>query len=88
MSRLKLGDTYINALLDMNYEESGHKIHQQFFLDATTSKQPIVWYIPRSNAKHDSFTYDLTLYPEIGDEITKKGLEGRGNNLIVKPLNS
>ncbi len=88
VSRLKLGTTYTNALLDMHYEHNDQKINQQFFLNATSGAQLIHWYIPRSNAMSDSFTYDLTLYTEIGEEIAKKGIEGRGNNIIVKPLNT
>lgn len=88
VSRLKIGEKYQNAVLEMKYEHENQNINHQFFLSQDNASQPINWFIPRIDDQHDSYTYAMTLYPEQGDEITVSNLEGKGKFLIIKDVNS
>ncbi len=87
VSRLKIGEKYQNVVLEMAYENDKQKVNHQFFLNSESAKKPLNWFIPRIDEDHDSYTYAMTLYPEQGDQIEVKDLEGKGKFLIIKDVN-
>lgn len=84
VSRLKIGEKYHNAVLELKYEHDDQKVQHQVFLNATNATKPLNWFIPRIDDKHDSYTYSLTLYPGQGEPIEIRDLEGRGKFLIIQ----
>ncbi len=88
ISRLKIGEKYQNVVLEMTYENGTQNVGHQFFLNSETAQKPLNWFIPRIDDKHDSYKYSLTLYPEQGDQVEVKDLEGKGKFLIINDVNS
>ncbi|WP_452599051.1 hypothetical protein [Pontimicrobium sp. MEBiC01747] len=86
VSRLKIGEKYQNVVLELSYKNDKQKVNHQIFLDEESAKKPINWFIPRIDESHDSYTYSMTLYPENGDPIEVKDLEGKGKFLIIKDV--
>ncbi len=87
VNRLKIGEKYQNVVLEMAYKNENQKINHQFFLNSESAKKPLNWFIPRIDETHDAYSYSMTLYPEQGDQIEAKDLEGKGKFLIIKDLN-
>ncbi len=88
VSRLKIGEKYANALIEMKYEHDKRKINHQFFLNKENATKPLNWFIPRTNETENTYTYSMTLYPEQGDQIEVQNQEGKGKFLIIKDVKS
>ncbi len=86
ISRLQLGEKYLNIILELLYEEPGSEesIRQQIFLSQHDAGKPLHWYIPRMNASHETYTYALTLFPPTGESITIEPQTARGRFLIIQ----
>lgn len=85
-SRLKLGEDYQNAVIDLTYKDSNNDltISHQIFMSPEDSAKKFTWYIPRMNSTLDEFTYSLTLFPESGDQEEILDQQGKGKFLILK----
>jgi len=83
VSRLKIGETYGSAILEMVYQNEGERQIHQFFLNSPDEKT-VTWFVPRTSSTHDEYEYNLTLVPLDGDIIEEKGLKGRGKFLVVQ----
>ncbi|MEM8762383.1 MAG: hypothetical protein AAGD88_01130 [Bacteroidota bacterium] len=87
VSRLKIGQKYQNVVLDMKYQDNGHEISHQFFLNSEHTAKPVNWFIPRISEQEDSYSYSMTLFPPEGDQVEVKDLVGKGKFLIIKDVN-
>lgn len=86
-SRLKIGEKYSTAILDMNYVNGEEKESHQFFLNDPENSKSFTWFVPRTSSVHDEYSYNLTLVEEEGEMQEFKDLKGSGKFLIIKDPN-
>lgn len=83
VAQLKLGTSYTNALLSLQYN-SGDAINtREVFLDKDAAAKPLTWYVPRPDTNETSYSYNLTLIKEDGTQTETPGT-GKGSILILK----
>lgn len=87
-SRLKIGEKYSTAILDMNYVDGDQKESHQFFLNDPEQSKNVTWFVPRTSSTQDEYTYNLTLVDDAGDVKEFKNLKGKGKFLIIQDPNA
>jgi hypothetical protein len=86
-SRLKIGEKYSMAILEMKYENEKDSHTTEFFLNGPPTG-PLSWFVPRSTMGSSEYTYNLTLFPLSGPKQTVEGLKGSGKFVIIEDPNA